>query len=87
MSLKTFNAIGKKNNQPSVSNADREIPTLRSTDDVGNSVNSSTALSVYPRVYAYKSACTLSSDVPNTRRPFTIQFMIMSQNITSDFNQ
>ena len=37
--------------------------------------------------YAYLSACTFSTDVPNTRCPFTIQFMIMSQNITSEFNQ
>ena len=30
---------GKKNNQSSVSDADREIPTLGSTDNAGNSVN------------------------------------------------
>ena len=32
-----FNVIGKKNNQTSVSDADREIPTLGSTDNAGNS--------------------------------------------------
>ena len=45
-----FNAIGKQNNQTSISDADREIPTLGSTDNAGNSVNSFPALSVYPRV-------------------------------------
>ena len=34
-----FHRIGKKNNQSSVSDADREIPTCRSTDNAGNSVN------------------------------------------------
>ena len=34
-----FQRIGKKNNQSSVSDADREIPTLGSTDNAGNSVN------------------------------------------------
>ena len=34
-----FPIIGKKNNQSSVSDADREIPTLGSTDNTGNSVN------------------------------------------------
>ena len=34
-----FNIIGEKNNQTSVSDADREIPTLGSTDNAGNSVN------------------------------------------------
>ena len=33
-----FPIVGKKNNQPSVSDADREIPTLGSTDDAGNMV-------------------------------------------------
>ena len=31
--------IGKKNNQSSISDADREMPTLGSTDNAGNSVN------------------------------------------------
>ena len=31
--------MGKKNNQTSVSNADREIPTLGSMDNARNSVN------------------------------------------------
>ena len=34
-----FNVIGKKNKQTSVSDADREIPTLGSMDDAGSSVN------------------------------------------------
>ena len=34
-----FNVIGKKKNQTSVSDADREIPTLGSTDNAWNSVN------------------------------------------------
>ena len=33
------NVIGKKNNQTSVSGADREISTLRSTDNARNTVN------------------------------------------------
>ena len=37
--FKTFTVIGKKNNQTLVSDADREIPTLGSTDNAGNSVN------------------------------------------------
>ena len=34
----SFNVIGQKNNQISVSNADREIPTLELKDNAGNSV-------------------------------------------------
>ena len=34
-----FQRKGKKNNHSSVSDADREIPTLRSTNNAGNSVN------------------------------------------------
>ena len=34
-----LNVIGKKNNQTSVSNADREIPTLGATANAGNSVH------------------------------------------------
>ena len=34
-----FNGIGKRNNQTSVSDADREIPTLGSTDNSENWVN------------------------------------------------
>ena len=37
--LIVFNIIGKKNNQTLVSDADREIPTLGSTDNAGNLVN------------------------------------------------
>ena len=35
----SFNVIGKKNNQTSVSDADQEIPTLGSTDNAENLVN------------------------------------------------
>ena len=45
-----FNVIGKKNNQTSVSDADREIKTLESTDNAGKSLTSFPALSVYPWV-------------------------------------
>ena len=34
-----FNVIGKKDNQTLVFDADREIPTLGSTDNAGNEVN------------------------------------------------
>ena len=34
-----FNVISKKTNQTSVSNADKEIQTLGSTENAGNSVN------------------------------------------------
>ena len=34
-----FNDIGKNNNQTSVTDADRKIPTLESTDNAGNEVN------------------------------------------------
>ena len=34
-----FHVIGKKNNQTSVFDADREIPNLGSTDNAKNSVN------------------------------------------------
>ena len=34
-----FPIIGKKNNQSSVFDADREVSTLRSKDNAGNSVN------------------------------------------------
>ena len=34
-----FNVIGKKTNETSISDADREIHTLGSTDNAGNSVN------------------------------------------------
>ena len=55
-----LNVIGKKNNQTSVSKADREIPTQGSTDNAGNGKSSFLhypfiftefpALSVDPRV-------------------------------------
>ena len=37
--FENFNVIGKKYNQTLVSDADRETPTLGSTDNAGNSVN------------------------------------------------
>ena len=39
MIFNNFNVIGKTNNQTLVSDADREIPTIRSTKYAGNSVN------------------------------------------------
>ena len=50
-----FPLIGKKNNQTSVSDADREIPTLGSPDNAGKLVNL-VALSVYLRVGISRSA-------------------------------
>ena len=44
-----FNVVGKKNNQTSVSDEDREIPILGSTDNAGNSENLVSGISVYPR--------------------------------------
>ena len=37
--MNSFNVVGKKNYQSSISNADGEIPTLGSTDNAGNVVN------------------------------------------------
>ena len=51
-----FNIIGKKNTQTSVSDADREIQTLGSTDNAGNSVNFVSGIIVYPRVLISLSA-------------------------------
>ena len=39
MIISKFYVIGKKNNQTSVSGADREIPTLGSVDNAANSVD------------------------------------------------
>ena len=39
MIFNNFNVVGKKNNQTSISDVDREISTLGSTDNAGNSVN------------------------------------------------
>ena len=47
MTTDNFNIIGKKYNQTSVSDADREIRSLGLTDNAGNRVS---ALSIYPRV-------------------------------------
>ena len=44
------NVIGKKNNQTSVSDSDRESLTLGSTNNAGNSVNLVSGISVHPRV-------------------------------------
>ena len=51
-----FPIIGKKNNQSSVPDADREIPTIGSMNNAGNSVVSFPALSVYPLVRISLSA-------------------------------
>ena len=48
-----FNVIGKKNNQTLVSNEDREISALGSTDNAGNSLP---ALIVFPRVEIFRFA-------------------------------
>ena len=48
--IQIFHRIGKKNKQTSVSNADQEIPTLRSTDNVGNLVNLVSPIILYPQV-------------------------------------
>ena len=39
MNNNVFNFIGKKNNQTSVADADREVPTLGSAENAGNSIN------------------------------------------------
>ena len=39
MAINNFNVLSKKNNQTSTSDAEREIPTIGSTDNAGNSVN------------------------------------------------
>ena len=48
-----FNVIGKKNNQTSVSDADRQIPTLGSTDNAGNSVNFVSGFWYYPFTFGF----------------------------------
>ena len=52
----TFPITGKKSNQSSVSDADREFPTLGSTDNAGNSVTSLPALFVDSLVWISRSA-------------------------------
>ena len=52
----TFNVIVKKNNQSSISNADREIPTLGSTDNTGNSVNIVSGIIRLPSVWDFSFA-------------------------------
>ena len=39
-----FNVIGKKYNQTLLSDADRKIQNLESTDNIGNSVNLASAI-------------------------------------------
>ena len=50
-----FNVIGKKNYQSSVSNADREIPNLGSTDNAGNSVNLVSGIAVHANLIRFMS--------------------------------
>ena len=50
MTNNTFKVMSQKNNQISVSDADREIPTFGSTNNARNLVNLVSALSVDPRV-------------------------------------
>ena len=54
--MSIFPITGKENNQSSVSNADREIPTLGSTDNAGNSDSLFSGITVYPRVGLSRSA-------------------------------
>ena len=51
-----FFPIGKKNNQSSVSDADREIPSYGSTDNAGNNVNLVSGIIRLPRVGISRSA-------------------------------
>ena len=53
MSKIVLNVKSRKNNQPSFSDAYREIPTLGSMDNTGNSFP---ALSFYPQVGISRSA-------------------------------
>ena len=48
--------IDKKNNQSLVSDADREIPTLGSTNNAGNLVNLDSGIILFPRVQISRSA-------------------------------
>ena len=48
--------INKKNNQSSVSDADRKILTLRSMDNAGNSVNLVSGIICYPLIVTSRSA-------------------------------
>ena len=63
--------IGKKNNQVSVSYVDREIHTLRSTDNAGNLVTSFPESSVYPRVEISPSALEHWLGAYSTRVPLS----------------
>ena len=55
-----FQRIGKTNNQSSVSDADREIPILRSTDNAGNSVNLVSGIIRLPSGWDF-SVCMIDS--------------------------
>ena len=46
-------SLGKKNNQTSVSDADLEIPTLKSADNAGNSVNLVSGVIHFPVGWAF----------------------------------
>ena len=63
----SFNIKDKKNNQTSVSDADRKILTLGSTDNAGNLVTSFLALSVKPCV-----EISLSASETNDRFYFSL---------------
>ena len=52
-----FQRIGKKNNQSTVLDADREIPFLGSTDNAGNSVNLVSGIIRLPSGWDF-SVCT-----------------------------
>ena len=61
MTFNSFYVIGKKNNQTSVSDADREIPNLGSTDNAGNSVNLVSGIFRLPSVGISLSASVIDS--------------------------
>ena len=54
--INNFIIVGKKNNQTAVPDAEQEIPTLRSSDNAGNSINFFPVWSVYHRVAISRSA-------------------------------
>ena len=51
-----FHVLGKKDNQTSVSDADRDIPTLGSTENAENSVNLVSGIIRLPRAGISRTA-------------------------------
>ena len=58
--IRVYSIIGKKNNRSSVSDADREIPTLRSMDNAGNLVNLVSCIIRLPSGWDF-SVCMIDS--------------------------